>query len=125
MPPDDHNLERSLYLIQPCGGREQRPITPATNRSVLVMGCCTTTGGVGQVSFLHVPSPGSFIELVGLESPSPSPEAITQGTSAGAGNHIVFIDYNHHVDIKTASIDTILVHNGDSGTRAGNVMLVW
>src|SRR5438309_3631557 len=43
-------------------------ITPATNRSVLVMGCVTTLGqpGVGQVSLLHFPSNG--IEWVGLES---------------------------------------------------------
>src|SRR5205823_8476835 len=45
-------------------GANSAPITPATNRSVLVMGCCTTLGnlGVGQVSLLH--SPSTWIEWV-------------------------------------------------------------
>src|SRR5260370_28930720 len=36
-------------------GANSAPITPATNRSVLVMDCCTTAGhqSVGQVSLLH------------------------------------------------------------------------
>src|SRR5947207_15508425 len=45
------------------GGANSAPITPATNRSVLVM-CCSTgpsglagqNMGVGQVSLLHIPS---------------------------------------------------------------------
>src|SRR6266480_7675107 len=51
-------------------GANSAPITPATNRAVLVMGCetSTTTGipGVGQVSLIHVPS--NYITWVGLES---------------------------------------------------------
>src|SRR5215470_7817136 len=44
-------------------------ITPASNRSVLVMGCCTTLGGVGQVSLLHISSGGGGVkDWVGLES---------------------------------------------------------
>ena len=96
------------------------PITPATNRSVLVMGCCTTNQGVGQVSLLHTPS---FIYWVGLES-TPN-AAITQGSSGAAGVHIVFISTNHDVDIRSASADTILVRNLSGVTRAGNVTLVW
>jgi hypothetical protein len=101
------------------------PITPATNRSVLVMGCCTTPGnqGVGQVSLLH--SPSTVIEWVGLESPSNAASTITSGFSYGSGIHIVYIDAAHLVDIETASIDTIVVHNASQGTRAGNVTLVW
>src|SRR2546421_12599395 len=48
-------------------GTNSAPITPASNRSVLVMGCCTTLQGVGQVSLLHSLSVGIF--WVGLESP--------------------------------------------------------
>src|SRR5207247_7237905 len=81
------------------------PITPATNRSMLVMGCCTTLGdrGVGQVSLLHIPS--SFIEWVGLESTAGA--AITQGFSGSAGTHIVYIGFSHQVDIRVASADTL------------------
>ena len=104
-------------------GASSAPITPATNRSVLVMGCCTTSGdtGVGQVSLLHQPSAG--IRWVGLESYGPA--AITQGSSGTAGTHIVWIDLNHLVDIYVASADTIRVRNFDLLTLAGNVTLVW
>ena len=99
------------------------PITPATNKSVLVMGCCTTLGarGVGQVSLLHIPSGGMI--WVGLESWNGA--AITQGASSTANTHIVHIDLFHDLDIQVASADTIRVHNGSSITMAGNVTLVW
>ena len=98
------------------------PITPATNRSVLVMGCCTTVGyrAVGQVSLLHIPS--TFIEWVGLES---NGTGITSGFNGTPGTHIVWIDRLRFVDIQVASADTIRVHNGSSITVAGNVTLVW
>jgi hypothetical protein len=104
-------------------GASSAPITPATNRSVLVMGCCTTAGpqGVGQVSLFHIPSGG--IRWVGLESYGPA--AITQGSSSAAPTHIVYIDLNHLVDIYVASADTIRVRNNDVLTLAGNVTLIW
>ena len=101
-------------------GANSAAITPATNKSVLVMGCCTTFQGVGQVSLLHIPS--TLITWVGLEPEANA--AITAGASAGAA-HIVYIDFAHQVEIRTASADTIFIHNGASTTRAGNVTLVW
>ena len=103
-------------------------ITPATNRWVLVGGCCTTLGfqGVGQVSLLHIPSSPvltGLIGWVGLEAYGPA--AITQGRTSAAGTHIVSIESNHQVDIQVASADTILVHNGFGAPVAGNVTLVW
>jgi hypothetical protein len=105
-------------------GANSAAITPVTNRSVLVMGCCTSIQGVGQVSLLHLPSPGG-IEWVGLESVSASPAAITQGATTGTGIHIVWIDFQHKVDIQTASAETIRIHNGNTLTMAGNVTLIW
>jgi len=102
-------------------GANSAAITPATNRWVLVGGSCTTIGGVGQVSLQHIPSTG--MQWVGLESYSGA--AITQGFSSTAGTHIVSIDFFHQVDIRVASIDTILIHNGSAATRAGNVTLIW
>jgi hypothetical protein len=64
-----------------------------------------------------------LITWVGLESPNGA--AITQGGSSAAGNHIVFINYYHLVDIQVASADTISIHNANSLTRAGSVTLVW
>ena len=105
-------------------GVNSAPITPATSRSVLVMGCCTTSleQGVGQVSLQHIPSAGG-IQWVGLESWSGA--AITSGFRNIANFHIVYIDGAHAVDIETASADTIRVHNGAAATRAVNVTLIW
>src|SRR5207247_7293693 len=47
-------------------GANSAPITPAASRAVLVMGCCTTSGGVGQVSLQRIA--GQFMVWVGLNS---------------------------------------------------------
>src|SRR5438876_12050074 len=49
------------------GGANSAVITPATNRWVLVGGCCTTTllQGVGQVSLLHIPSSPVLTGIIG------------------------------------------------------------
>jgi len=102
-------------------------ITPASNKSVLVMGCCTSAtfvAGVGQVSLLHFPS--AFIVWTGLESTTGTTgSVITQGTGASAGTHIVYIDSFHQVEIQVAGKDTIRIHNGSSSVAAGNVTLIW
>src|SRR6266705_1551178 len=89
-------------------GANSAAITPVTNRSVLVMGCCTTSGfpSVGQVSLLH--HSFNFLEWVGLESYS---GAATTTTTAGISNsnpgtHIVYIDYEHTVDIQRPAPQT-------------------
>jgi len=102
-------------------GANSAAITPATNRSVLVMGCCTSSGDValGQVSLFHIPSGGMV--WVGL---GPS-GASTAGASSTPAAPIVDIDEAHFVSIQVNSADTIRVHNGGNSTRAGNVTLIW
>ena len=107
------------YSLAP--GANSAVITPATNRWALVGGCCTTIRGVGQVSLLHIPS--WFIQWFGFESTSVP--TVTSGLGGLVGRHIVWIDGAHLVDIQVASADTILIHNGNSVTMAGNVTLVW
>ena len=114
----------ALVTYSLAAGANSAPITPATSRSVLVMGCCTTSTtllnpGVGQVNLLHIPS---IFYWVSLESGG---SGITNGFGNGAGAHIVYIDVNHTVEIQVASANTILIHNGASSTRAGNVTLIW
>ena len=104
-------------------GADSAPITPATNRSVLVMGCCTTARGAGHVSLLHSPSGG--MNWAGVESFTSGAPTTTGGSSGTADTHIVYIDSAHKVDIQVASADTILVHNGSAATVVGNVTLVW
>jgi hypothetical protein len=103
-------------------GANSAPITPATNRSVLVMGCTTGSDfGVGHVSLEHIPS--TAIQWAGVESYQPA--AITGGLSNTVGTHIVYINGEHTVDIQVASADTIRVHNGNANAATGNVTLVW
>ena len=101
--------------------RNSAPITPVTNRPVLVMGCCTTFAGVGQVSLLHSSFPS--IAWTGFEPGYPVTP--TSAISTAPGIHIVYIDFSHRVDIQVASADTIQIHNGATQTLAGNVTLVW
>ena len=109
-------------------GANSATITPATNTSVLVMGCSTTISSnpsLGQVSLLHLPGDGMV--WIGLESvtESATTTTITAGSSGAAGHHIVYIDAHHLIDIQVNSADTIRVHNGNLTTEAGSVTLVW
>jgi hypothetical protein len=111
------------YSIAP--GANSTAITIAENESVFVMGCQTAVGyrGIGSVSMLHIP--GSFLEWVGLESPTPS--SITSGFSGVAGTHVVYLDYSHLVDIEVHSPDTFVVQNSASSpiTATGSVTIIW
>jgi len=102
-------------------GANSAPITPATNKSVLVMGCCTTPGAVATGHVSLIVSPGFAIEWVGLQRDA----TITAGSAAAGGTHIVSISLQANVDIQSASATTILIHNGATSTRAGNVTLIW
>jgi len=105
-------------------GATSAAITPAASKPVLVMGCCATEGGVGHVSLLRLP--GTLIEWVGLEGFSgPSTTTTTAGGTKMPGTHIVWINFDHDVDIQVASADTIHIHNAHSATLAGNVTLIW
>jgi hypothetical protein len=102
-------------------GATSAPITPATNRSVLVMGCCTNAPQVGQVGLFH--SSNGRIAWTGLEAAG---TGITSGASITANTHIVYIDNQNLVAIQVASVNTIQIHSGISfGTVAGNVTLIW
>jgi hypothetical protein len=103
-------------------GTNSAAITPVASKPVVVVGCCTTISGVGQVSLLRS---GTSLWWIGLESYNGSPSTITSGANANPGHHIVYIDYNHQVDIQVASASTIYVHNGSVETQAGNVTLIW
>lgn len=115
-------------------GTNSVPITPVAGQAVLVMG--TETGatdcsnpGVGQVSLLRsagTPSPfitPPMLVWTGLESTSSS--VITQGASATAGTHILYIDSGHRVDLQVNTASTFVVHNGSCGGVKGNVTMIW
>ena len=109
------------YVLMP--GENSDPIDIPPNIPVSLTGVQLTIGyrGVGQASLLHINK--SFIEWVGLESTAGA--AITQGFASTAGTHIVYLDYTHEVDVEVAGSDTIVVHNGASATRSGQITLIW
>ena len=109
-------------------GTNSATITLASNRSVLVMGCCTTSGSreVGQASLLHVPSAGMSWTAVEANTARGNPD-ITRGFQRTTpGTHIVWIDDGGGLDIEVASADTIYVHEYAAfAPLAGNVTLIW
>jgi hypothetical protein len=109
-------------------GRSSATITPATNKSVLIMGCCTTSGSraVGQVSLLHIPGGGMSWTALEANTARGNPD-ITRGYNATtAGTHIVWIDLGGGLDIEVAGADTIYVHEYTGFfPLAGNVTLIW
>jgi hypothetical protein len=109
-------------------GAYSGPITPVANQAVLMIGSQTTPGyrGVASATLLHAPCCPNFIEWVGLESPSINGSAITQGFSATAGTHILYLDYSDYVDVQVASADTIRIHNANPYySMTGNLELIW
>ena len=105
------------------GGTISGAITPPSNQSVLVMGCCTTSGvrGVGEVTMLHAPA--AFLEWVGINS-TPAGN-ITNGFSSSTGQFIVQIDFSGNTIIEVQNADSFRVHNTASTARAGNITMLW
>ena len=103
-------------------GTSSAAITPVTDKPVLVIGCCTTSGdvGAGQATLVHIPSGG--MTWVGASKAAAS---VVVGSTSTVGFNIVGLDNAGSVNIQVASADTIQVHNGAGATRAGNVTLVW
>ena len=107
-------------------GEISAPITLVTDKPVLVMGVNSTIGnrGVGQVTILHPSVAPFFIEWVGLESPAAA--VVTSGFSSVQGTHILFLDFNHQLDIEVGpGGNTIQIHNTRNAAQTGSVKLVW
>ena len=109
------------YSLSP--GASSAPITPPAGQAVLVMGVQNEFGfrGVGQVTMLRVA--GSFLEWTGLESITPS--TITSGFSGVFGMHILYLDFNHQVDLQVSNGDSFMVHNAGTSLATGSVTLIW
>jgi hypothetical protein len=113
----------ALFSYDLAPGTDSFLVTPAPSQPVVVMGVQNELGdrGVGGVTMLRVPA--SFLEWEGLESPAGA--AITSGFSATAGTHIVYLDFSHRVDIRVASADAFLIHNGNTIPMSGRATLIW
>jgi len=120
------NAANYSWILNP--GYGTGPITPVDSQPVWVTGVQTTSGyrGVGRVALLRVPS--GFLVWTGLESTCYcSPSTITSGYSASPGTHIVYLDWDHLVDIQVVNADSFQVFSSGSNSAgaSGSVTLVW
>ena len=109
-------------------GQASPAYTLPANKSVSVTGNCLTLGarGVASATLLQVTEPNgaaSFIEWVGLESTNGA--VITEGFSSTQGDHILYLDYQHAVDIEVNSASTFVIRNSSGGQRRGTVTLTY
>jgi hypothetical protein len=104
-------------------GATSAAITLPPNVPISLTGVQTTIGtrGVGQASLLSIPN--SFVEWLGLESPSAA--AVTSGFSGTTGTHIVYLDFSHLVDVQVSGPSSIQVHNANSIGQTGDVTLIY
>ena len=90
---------------------------------------CTQTTvnyrGAAHATVLRVV--GSFVEWVGLESPSAAASAVTSGYSGVTGTHILYCDYSHTADLEVLAPDTLRIHNSGASVNpaVGTVTLIW
>jgi hypothetical protein len=122
-PPTVRLLKRKVINYSLAAGASSEAFTLPANVPVLVQGTELTLGhrGVAQATVLRIPD--ELLEWVGLESTAGA--AITQGYSAGTGTHILFLDYNHQVDIQVNDANSFIIHNGSLDTRTGQVTLTY
>ena len=94
---------------------------------ISVTGTCITPGfrSVGQVTLLRTAVAPLFLEWVGLESAWPGAQTITKGFSAVLGTHIVYLDWQHLVDIEVTNPGVIRVRNSATSLRQGIVTLMY
>lgn len=121
---------RTIPYDIPAGG-DSPPIPLPLNMPVLVMGTQNHIGyqGVAQATLLHtigeddVGSPFPFIQWVGLESALGS--TITSGFQWNPGTHILYLDYNHSIELVIASPNTIRVHARGIFAGKGVIRMIW
>jgi len=120
-------IERDItYNLLP--GAISGPIAMPASQAVFVMGVNRTIGnrGVGQATLLSSALVPLFIEWTGVESPSAGPSALTDGFSGVLGTHILFIDFNHLLDIEVGpGANTIQLHNSNAVAQTGQIKLIY
>ena len=120
---DDRYPQKLQVTYNLAAGGVSDPITVPPNVPVSLTGVELTAGvrGVGEASLLSVP--GAFIQWTGLESTANS--VITQGFSAVQGVHVLYVDFNHLLDVEVDSATTIRIHNEAAIQRSGIITLTW
>ncbi|HEX2784002.1 MAG TPA: hypothetical protein VHN36_10485 [Ilumatobacteraceae bacterium] len=120
---DDRYPQKVQVTFDLAAGGISSPISVPPNVPVSLTGVVSTSGvrGVGQATLLS--APGAFIEWTGLESTAFS--GVTQGFGLTQGQHVLYVDFNHLVDVEIDSATTIRIHNESLLPVAGVVTLTW
>ena len=116
---------RMVVNFNLAAGAVSGPITLPAGVPVSVTGAVLTLGirGVASATLLRVPTPSPFIEWVGLESPlTPS---ITSGDTSTTGQHILYLDFDHAVDLQVNDATSVRVSNGSLAARSGTLTFTW
>jgi hypothetical protein len=117
------------YDIAP--GADSAPIPLPLDVPVLVMGTQILAGylGVAQATLMSTTVNGDWDEVfpvvqwVGLESALGS--VITSGYQWNPGTHILYLDYNHTIELVIAGPNSIRVHSGGIFRGKGVIRLIW
>ncbi len=130
--------EASVTRYSLAAGATSALINVPVNVPVKLVGTQISAGfrGVGEAALLAIPGSGGFIEWAGLDSccaavsDTTSPSAGTSGFSgpsigAPLGTKIVFLDFDHKVQVEAASATQIRVHNLGTSAATGSIMLSW
>ncbi len=122
-PVGPPGLTSNTFAFDLAAGASSAAIPLPQDVPVQVIGVSNT--GVAQATLMSKAFGGGsgFILWTGLESPAGS--VITQGGTGFPGTHILFLDFDHLVDIKVNNPTSIRVSNSSAGRRTGIVKLIW
>ena len=120
-PAVAQTVKAYTFTIAP--GAKSALITPPANVPVAIRAVQLTQGyrGVASTTLLRIA--GQFLEWTGIESPAVA--AIASGFGSGVGQHILYVDYGHKVDLQVASADSFVVNNAGSYTATVKVVLTY
>jgi hypothetical protein len=121
--PSTDLANRIVVNYNLAAGATSAPIGIPANTPVQIVGDQMNVGrrGVAWATILRVPN--QFLDWTGLESFSGS--AITSGFSSSPGTHILYLDFDHMVDIEVHDANHVVVHNAQSEAQAGTIILTW
>ena len=112
----------------PAGGDQSIEI-PAFDVPIMLVGGSTTPTSRGSafVSLLVTSVAPTLTEWNGLESTGNVATTITSNFAftPSTGVHIVFLDFQHTVDVQTNGTTAIRIHNANGAARQGTITLTW
>jgi hypothetical protein len=125
---DRYARKLTIAFSVPAGGDQSIEI-PAFDVPLFLTGSSTTptSRGTASVTLLVTSVAPTLTEWNGLESTWSGAAAFTSAFAftPNTGTHIVFLDYQHTVDVQTNGTTAIRIHNANVAARQGTITLTW